>query len=70
LLKLNTKPEPVSIDLDRTALVVVDMQNGFATKGGMLDIAGADISGAPAVIQSIGAILEAVRAKAPGTSPS
>lgn len=60
--ELNTKPEPVSIDLDRTALVVVDMQNGFASKGGMLDIAGADISGAPAVIRSIGAILEVIRA--------
>ena len=41
---LNAKPEPVDVDLRRSAVVVVDMQNAFATKGGMLDIAGADIS--------------------------
>lgn len=62
MLELNTKPEPVSIDLDRTALIVVDMQNGFASTGGMLDIAGADISRAPAVIRSISSILEVIRA--------
>lgn len=43
-------PEPVAIDLDRTAIIVVDMQNAFASKGGMLDLAGKDISYAPAVI--------------------
>jgi ureidoacrylate peracid hydrolase len=38
------------------------MQNAFASRGGLLDIAGVDISGAPAVVQSIGAVLKAVRA--------
>jgi ureidoacrylate peracid hydrolase len=60
--RLNAKPEPVEIDLRQTAVVVVDMQNGFASKGGMLDIAGADISGAPAVVKSIDAVLAAARA--------
>jgi ureidoacrylate peracid hydrolase len=60
--RLNAKPEPVEIDLRQTAVIVVDMQNGFASKGGMLDIAGADISGAPAVVKSIDAVLAAARA--------
>jgi hypothetical protein len=59
--RLNARPEPVEIDLERTAVVVVDMQNGFASKGGMLDIAGVDISGAPAVVKSIGKVVAAAR---------
>lgn len=59
--KLNAKPEPVEIDFRQTALIIVDMQNGFASKGGMLDIAGADISGAPAVVESIRVLLVASR---------
>jgi ureidoacrylate peracid hydrolase len=66
MLKLNAKPEPVEIDPARSAVVVVDMQNAFASKGGMLDIAGVDISGAQTVTQSIAGVLEcARRAKVP-----
>ena len=61
MIQLQSKPEPVEIDLSRSAVVVVDMQNAFASKGGMLDIAGADISGARNVVQSIGRILPAAR---------
>jgi ureidoacrylate peracid hydrolase len=61
MLKLNARPEPVEIDLAKSAVVVVDMQNAFASKNGMLDIAGVDISGAPAVIQSVAGVLEAAR---------
>jgi len=35
------KPEPITLDIARTALIVVDMQNAFAKKGGMLDVLGA-----------------------------
>jgi ureidoacrylate peracid hydrolase len=61
MLTLNAKPEPVEIDLARSAVVVVDMQNAFASKKGMLDIAGVDISGAPAVIRSTARLLETAR---------
>jgi len=61
MIQLNSKPEPVEIDLARSAVVVVDMQNAFASKKGMLDIAGVDISGAAAVIRSIAQVLEAAR---------
>jgi ureidoacrylate peracid hydrolase len=59
--KLDAKPEPIEVDLTKSAVVVVDMQNAFASKGGMLDIAGADISEAPRVVSSIKTILDASR---------
>jgi ureidoacrylate peracid hydrolase len=59
--KLDTKPEPIEIDLAHAAVLVVDMQNAFVTKGGMLDLAGLDISGASRVAQSIRRILDSAR---------
>ncbi len=44
-ITLPAQPEPISIDAARTALIVVDMQNDFGSKGGMFDRAGIDISG-------------------------
>jgi ureidoacrylate peracid hydrolase len=61
MLKLQAKPEPVEVDLEKSAVVVVDMQNAFASKNGMLDIAGADLSGASRVVDVIGQILPAAR---------
>jgi ureidoacrylate peracid hydrolase len=58
---LQAKPEPVEVDLNKSAVVVVDMQNAFASKDGMLDIAGADLSGAPKVVSVIGRVLSAAR---------
>jgi ureidoacrylate peracid hydrolase len=60
--RLNARPDAVEIDLGRTAVIVVDMQNGFASPGGMLDIAGVDIAGAPVVVKSIGKVVAAARA--------
>jgi ureidoacrylate peracid hydrolase len=48
---LTARPQPVEIELQATALVVVDMQNAFASEGGLLDLAGFDISGAGPVIE-------------------
>ena len=41
---LDAKPESVTIDTGRTAVLVVDMQNDFGAKGGMFNRAGIDIS--------------------------
>jgi ureidoacrylate peracid hydrolase len=60
-LRLSTQPEPVTIDLDRTAVVVVDMQNAFLSKGGMFDLAGVDISGAPRATAAAVRALAAIR---------
>jgi ureidoacrylate peracid hydrolase len=37
---LPTKPEPIKLDINRTALIVVDMQNTFCKKGGLFDYLG------------------------------
>lgn len=62
MVPLAAKPEPVVIDLTQTALVVVDMQNAFLSKGGMFDLAGFDLSGAEAVIDVNRRLLGAARA--------
>jgi ureidoacrylate peracid hydrolase len=59
--QLKAKPEPVNVDLKKSAVIVVDMQNAFATKGGMLDIAGMDISGAASVVKTIRGVLDIAR---------
>ena len=56
-----TKPEPVQVDLQRSAVVVVDMQNAFATKGGMLDLSGMDIAPAQHVITVLKQVLDTAR---------
>jgi ureidoacrylate peracid hydrolase len=61
-LTLDTRPESLDIDPARTAVVVVDMQNAFASPGGMLDLAGVNISGADRVVRRVGDLLEAARA--------
>jgi ureidoacrylate peracid hydrolase len=35
------EPEAITLDTDRTAVIVVDMQHAFCSKGGMLDCLGA-----------------------------
>ena len=58
---LNTRPEPLEVDLARSAIIVVDMQNAFAAKGGTLDLAGVDLGAAPRVVASVRALLDAAR---------
>jgi len=41
---INAKPEPITIEIPKTAVIVVDMQNDFGSKGGMFNRAGLDIS--------------------------
>jgi ureidoacrylate peracid hydrolase len=58
---LTARPRPLQIDLARTALIVVDMQNAFASKGGMFDLAGLDISGAEAAVEANRRLIAACR---------
>lgn len=59
---LPARPEPVAFDADATALIVVDMQNAYATKGGYLDLAGFDVSATGPVIDRIAQAVAAARA--------
>jgi ureidoacrylate peracid hydrolase len=61
MVTLNAKPEPITIDPARSAVIVVDMENDFAAKGGMFDRAGVDISGAQNVIAPTAKVLSAAR---------
>ena len=60
-VNFNTKPEAIEVDLQSSALVIVDMQNAFASKGGVFDLAGVDISKAAGVIDVIRHILDGAR---------
>ncbi len=40
---LTARPEAITFDPQQTALIVVDMQNAYATPGGYLDLAGFDV---------------------------
>jgi len=59
---LAARPEAVSIALEQTALVVIDMQNDFGSAGGMFDLAGVDISAIRAVVPNVRRSLDAARA--------
>lgn len=61
MVRLDARPAPVEIDVARTAVVVVDMQNAFLSEGGMFDKAGYDISRAPGVIAKNAELLPALR---------
>ena len=56
------RPAELSLRADRTAVIVVDMQNDFGSSGGMFDRAGIDISPIQALVEPIGAVLDAARA--------
>lgn len=62
LVTLPARPESLPLNPSETALIVVDMQNAYASPGGYLDIAGFDIGGAAAVIDRIALLVEAARA--------
>jgi ureidoacrylate peracid hydrolase len=61
-LELPARPEPLNLNPAETALVVVDMQNAYATPGGYLDKAGFDVSRTGPVIAQIHKALQAARA--------
>ena len=61
ILTIDAKPEPIAIDAAKTAVIVVDMQNDFGSKGGMFDRAGIDISGIQKAIGPTAKVLAAAR---------
>ena len=61
-IMLACRPEPIAVPASKTAVIVVDMQNAYASKGGYLDLAGFDISGAAKVIANTKAVLDTARA--------
>jgi ureidoacrylate peracid hydrolase len=62
VITVDARPEPLEIDPDRSAVLVVDMQNDFGAPGGMFDRAGIDISGIAAAAEATRPVLVAARA--------
>jgi len=63
-VNLPAKPEPIKLDIDRTALLVVDMQNSFCKKGGIFDYLGAlDETNVRHIIARDKQVIEACRRK-------
>ncbi|WP_184017437.1 pyrimidine utilization protein B [Sphingobium boeckii] len=60
-LTLPARPEALTLTAANTAVVVIDMQNAYASPGGYVDLAGFDIAGAAGVIDKIANVLETAR---------
>lgn len=60
-LVIDAMPQSVSIDPSKAAVIVVDMQNDFGSKGGMFDRAGIDLSGIQKAVEPIASVIAAAR---------
>jgi nicotinamidase-related amidase len=60
-LKVAAAPQDVTIDLKRTAIIVVDMQNDFCAEGGWVDHLGADYTPDRLPIAPLQKLLPALR---------
>jgi nicotinamidase-related amidase len=60
-LRLPTAPQAVTVDLLRTAIIVVDMQNDFCAKEGWVDHLGVDVSPNRAPIGPLRTLLPLLR---------
>src|SRR4051794_17904587 len=61
IITLEAQPGPLVMDLAKTAVIVVDMQNDFGSKGGMFERMGIDVSGFQRSITSIRNVLALAR---------
>ena len=61
---LPARPEALRLDPAETAVIVIDMQNAYASPGGYVDTAGFDIAGAAGTIAQIAKVLDTARAAA------
>lgn len=61
-VSLPAQPEPINLKASETAVIVVDMQNAYASAGGYLDKAGFDVSATGPVIANIQKVLTTARA--------
>lgn len=60
---VQAEPEAIEIDVSKTAVLVVDMQNAFVRRGGYFDMIGFDISATLKIIEPCQEIVRAAREK-------
>ena len=60
-LKIEAEPRSITVDMNRSAMIVVDMQNDFCAPGGWLGALGADLTPERAPIEPLRALLPELR---------
>jgi len=60
---LHAEPQSLEIDRQSTAIIVIDMQNAFVSKGGMYELRGIDISGCQKIIEPIRQVIRAAHVR-------
>jgi nicotinamidase-related amidase len=60
---VNAEPEPITIDVERTAVVMIDMQRDFLLAGGFGEALGNDVSRLQVAVQPCASLLEIARAR-------
>lgn len=60
-ITLPAQPRPVELDLQKTAVLVVDMQNDMVSKGGLMDRDGVDVTSIQKTVGPIRSTIEAAR---------
>src|SRR3984957_15097461 len=61
LATIAAEPQTITVDLKRSAMIVVDMQNDFCAPGGWVDWLGADLTPERAPIKPLQRLLPALR---------
>jgi nicotinamidase-related amidase len=60
-IKIEAQPQTVTVDLERTAMIVIDMQNDFCAPGGWVDYLGVDYRPDRAPIEPLRRLLPVLR---------
>ena len=60
-ITIASRPQPVTLDLNRAALVVIDMQNDFCSPGSWFEARGVDLSGARSLFPVLNRLTETAR---------
>src|ERR1051326_7882977 len=58
---IDAEPEPIAVDLDHTALIIIDMQRAFLEPGGFGETLGNDGWRLAAAVEPCRAVLDAAR---------
>ncbi|MBM7566018.1 cysteine hydrolase family protein [Paenibacillus sacheonensis] len=62
VISFEAQPQRLTLDLERTAIIVVDMQNDFCSPGGWLDSIGVDTAPLLSPVDPLNRLLPALRA--------